>query len=55
VQHRQERGFGAFTRTLVLPMDVAADKVEARLENGVLQVRLPKSESAKPHKIEIKG
>jgi HSP20 family protein len=55
VQHRQERGFGAFTRTIELPMDVAADKVEARLDNGILKVRLPKSEAAKPHKIEIKG
>jgi HSP20 family protein len=55
LQHRQERGFGTFPRTLTLPMAVDANKVEARLENGVLKVRLPKSEAAKPHKIEIKG
>ena len=55
VQHRQERDFGAFARTLTLPMDVDADKVEARLDNGVLRVRLPKSEAAKPRKIEIKA
>jgi HSP20 family protein len=55
VQHRQERAFGRFVRTLTLPMDVDADKVEARLENGVLTVRLPKSEAAKPRKIEVKA
>jgi HSP20 family protein len=55
VQHRQERHFGSFTRTLTLPMDVNADKVEARLEQGVLKVRLPKSEASKPRKIEIKA
>jgi HSP20 family protein len=55
VQHRQERGFGSFARTITLPMDVDATKVEARLDNGVLSVRLPKSEAAKPHKIEVKG
>jgi HSP20 family protein len=55
VQHRQERGFGQFTRTLVLPMDVNAEGVDARLEHGILKIRLPKSEAAKPHKIEIKS
>jgi HSP20 family protein len=55
VQHRQERGFGEFSRTLTLPMDINEEKVEARLEHGVLKVRLPKSEAAKPHKIQIKS
>ena len=32
-----------------------ADKVEARFEHGVLQVRLPKHESAKPRKIPVKS
>jgi HSP20 family protein len=53
VQHRQERGFGKFTRTLTLPFAVDANAVEARFENGVLKVRLPKHEAAKPRKIEI--
>lgn len=55
VHHRQERGFGAFVRTFTLPADVNADKVEARLDNGVLRLRLPKSETAKPRRIEVKS
>jgi HSP20 family protein len=55
VWHRRERQFGRFSRTLTLPYPVDADKVEARLENGVLQVRLAKHESARPRKINVKG
>jgi len=55
LQHRQERGFGKFARTLTLPFAVDPDKVEARLENGILQVKLAKHESAKPRKIVVKG
>ena len=54
VWHRQERGFGAFSRVLTLPFPVDADKVEARFEYGVLHVTLPKHETAKPRKINIK-
>jgi HSP20 family protein len=52
--HRQERGFGAFTRLIGLPYDVDADKVEARFHNGVLTITMPKSETAKPRKITVK-
>src|SRR5262245_23670743 len=55
VWHRQERAFGAFTRTLTLPFAVDPDKVEARLENGVLTIQLAKHESAKPRKIAVKA
>jgi HSP20 family protein len=55
VWHRQERGFGTFTRTLTLPFPVDADKVEARFENGVLRLKLAKHESARPRKIEVKA
>jgi HSP20 family protein len=55
VWHREERGFGAFTRTLTLPFPVNADKVEARFDNGVLRVTLPKHESSKPRKIPVKS
>lgn len=53
--HRQERGFGRFQRTFTLPVAVDADKVEARLEHGVLFLTLPKSEAAKPRKIAVKA
>jgi HSP20 family protein len=55
VWHRRERGQGTFTRTLPLPFLVDADKVEARLENGVLRVGLAKHESARPRKITVKA
>jgi HSP20 family protein len=55
VVHRQERGFGTFVRVLTLPFPVNADKVDARFENGVLLVKLPKHEAAKPRKINVKG
>ncbi len=52
--HRQERGTGAFARTVTLPVDIDAQKVEASLSNGVLTIKLPKAEAARPKKIEIK-
>jgi HSP20 family protein len=55
VLHRQERAFGTFVRTLTLPFPVDPDKVEARLENGVLEVKLAKHETARPRKIEVKA
>ncbi len=55
VWHRQERAFGSFSRSLTLPFPVDADKVDARLENGVLGIRLTKHESARPRKIAVKA
>jgi HSP20 family protein len=55
VLHRQERSFGQFVRTLILPANVDDANIEARLEHGVLKLRLPKHESAKPRKIEVKA
>jgi HSP20 family protein len=55
VWHRQERFSGSFARELALPMPVDADKVEARFEQGVLKLTLPKSESARPRKITVKA
>jgi HSP20 family protein len=52
---RQERPFGKFTRVIELPALVDADKVEAKYENGVLRLTLPKHEAAKPRKITVKG
>lgn len=53
--HRRERGFGRFSRTVSLPVPVEADNVQARFENGVLQVTLPKSEKARPRRITVKA
>lgn len=53
--HHRERTWGKFERAVTLPVAVAADKVEARFVDGVLHVKLPKSESAKPRKIEVKA
>jgi HSP20 family protein len=53
--HRQERAFGAFNRSLTLPYPVDPDKVDARLENGVLVLKLTKHESARPRKIPVKA
>ncbi|HXX56667.1 MAG TPA: Hsp20/alpha crystallin family protein [Thermodesulfovibrionales bacterium] len=44
---RYERSHGSFFRRFELPADVDTEKIEAHLENGVLEVRLPKSEEAK--------
>jgi HSP20 family protein len=55
VWHRQERTAGTFARVLTLPINVDPDKVEARLENGVLRLKLAKHEAAKPRKIPVKS
>ena len=53
--HRQERGFGGFERTLRLPVGVDANKVEARLENGVLTIQVAKRPEVKPRRIPVKA
>ncbi len=52
--HRSERSAVNFSRSFTLQSDVDADKVEATLQNGILELKLPKSEAAKPKQIEIK-
>lgn len=44
---------GSFTRTLRLPAVIDADHIEAQITDGVLNLRLPKAESAKPKKIKV--
>lgn len=51
--HVMERSFGRFSRSVKLPNGVDFDKVEAAFEHGVLEVRVAKSEAAKPKTIEI--
>jgi HSP20 family protein len=50
---RFERASGRFSRALTLPEGVDPDKIEARIEKGVLEVRIPKPEQRKPRRVAI--
>jgi len=52
--HRIERSYGKFVRRLALPTDVDDQKIAADFKDGVLNVHLPKSASAKPRSISVK-
>lgn len=52
--HRQERGYGTFSRLMELPAAVDSEGVSAEFKNGVLTITLPKKEEAKPRRIEVK-
>jgi HSP20 family protein len=51
--YRVERAFGRFSRALSLPDGIDADKVAASFDRGVLEVKMPKPEQTKPHRVEI--
>jgi HSP20 family protein len=51
--HHLERRYGAFSRSFSLPRTVDASKVAAEYKNGVLTVRLPLREEAKPRQIKV--
>lgn len=51
--HHTERFYGRFERTLSLPKDIAADRVKAQYQDGILTVTLPKTEQAKPKQIDV--
>jgi HSP20 family protein len=50
-----ERRYGRFQRSFAVPPTVRGDRCEARYENGILTIRLPKAEEAKPRRIQIEG
>ncbi len=52
--HRTEWAYGSFSRSFTLPDDADAEKVAGDFKDGVLKVHVPKSEKAKPKKIEVK-
>lgn len=52
--HRREREGGRFSRIIQLPEAVDPEKIEAKMQNGVLTVIIPKSEAAKPRQIKVK-
>ena len=53
--HRQERGYGKFTRSIQLPYPVDVGHVDATFMNGVLSINLPRAEEDKPKKIAVKS
>ncbi len=52
--HRVERRYGAFRRSITLPAHVVADAVQATVEDGVLQILVPKMEEATPKRIQVR-
>ena len=50
---RMERGYGSFTRSFTVPATVDADRISAAYKDGVLTVRLPQREDAKPKQITV--
>lgn len=53
--HYRELAYGQYHRELSLPVPVETEKIDARLENGYLTLRLPKAEQVKPKRIQIKA
>ena len=51
--HRREREAGNFSRVLTLPSDIDADRIEAKMDKGILTVIVPKAEAAKPRQIKV--
>ena len=51
----QERRYGTFSRSVVLPSGLKTDKTEATMEDGVLTLTIPKAEEAKPKTIKVKA
>ena len=51
---RQERRYGAFSRTIALGSPLQADKADAKFKDGVLTLSIPKADEAKPKSIKVK-
>jgi HSP20 family protein len=52
--HRVERRYGVFRRSITLPAHVMAEGIEATVDDGVLQIVVPKMEEAKPKRIQVR-
>ena len=55
IWHVREFGYGEMVRTVTLPKEIDVDRANATFEHGVLMLRLPKAEQAKPRQISISG
>jgi HSP20 family protein len=53
--HLKERRSGSFTRSITLPAAVVADKADARFDDGILTLRLPRAEEVKPKTLTVKA
>lgn len=51
----QECYWGNFSRSVILPVDVLSEKAEASMKNGILTIRLPKADTTKTKKIQVRG
>ena len=51
--HRRERAWGKFSRSIELPADLDVDRAEATFRNGVMTLRIPRAEAAKPRQISV--
>ena len=52
--YRRERSYGSFLRTVALPCEVKSDEIKASFKDGVLEIRVPKTEDAKKKSIAVK-
>ncbi|NNL77032.1 MAG: Hsp20/alpha crystallin family protein [Desulfobacterales bacterium] len=52
--HRREREDGKYSRIIALPSDIQVDKIEAGYSDGILSIKIPKAEEAKPKQIKVK-
>lgn len=52
--HRKELPEGSFNRTVTLPEEVDAERIDARYSDGILTLRLPKAEESKPRQIKVR-
>jgi len=52
--HRREREEGKFSRAIALPCDIQVGQIEADYIDGILSIKIPKAEAAKPKQIAVK-
>lgn len=52
--HRREREAGKFSRMITMPTEIEPDRIEAKIHDGILTIRIPKAEAVKPRRISIK-
>ena len=51
--HRREREAGKFSRVIALPTEIDPDRIEARMQDGILTIHIPKADAVKPRQITI--